>query len=297
MFQQKSRNKSFQPDIPIKNIKELIKEGRSIPFPWESISSSVRSWLEAMAKAVNTQPEFLLLGALSVTSCLMGPDCLFYVRERHQEPCNIFLACLCEPGTGKTQAYKLAVEDPLNALPVEILVHDYTSKGLFEHLKSRGGRALICHAEMTSFFENLLKRQCEGSGERQMFCRFHDGNSKIIRTSHGKSGKKEETRDEREQLDKMSLVIGGFCQPQPYINLHQLLGTSDDGFLDRISVCFVNSVILKEQEVQVWNEVLDSFNITRFHGMIVLLNNLKQYASLLFITLALGLGIDTVKCK
>ena len=106
-------------------------------------------------------------------------------------------------------AYKIAIEDPLDGLPIEILVHDYTSKGLFKHLKSREGRALVCHAEMTSFFENLLKKQSEAGGECQMFCRFHDGNSKIIRTSHEKGGKKEEIKDEREQLDKACLVIGG----------------------------------------------------------------------------------------
>ena len=267
MYQHKVRNKSFQQEIPISNIKEVIKEARSVSFPWDSISPAIKTWLEAMAGSVNTQPEFLLLAALSATSCLMGPDCVFHVRDRHQEPCNIFTICLCEPGTGKTQAYKIAIEDPLDGLPTEILVHDYTSKGLFEHLKSREGRALVCHAEMTSFFENLLKKQSEGGGERQIFCRFHDGNSKIIRTSHGKGGKKEEVKDEREQLDKACLVIGGFSQPQPYINLHQLLGSCDDGFLDRISTCIVNSVILKEQEIQQWNEVLDTFSITTFDGM------------------------------
>lgn len=113
-----------------------------------------------------------------------------------------------------------------------------------------------------------MKQQNEGSGKRQMFCRFRDGNSKIIRTSHGKSGKKDETpqdetpQDEREVLEKTCLAVGGFCQPQPYINLHQMLGISDDGFLDRISMCIVNSVILKEKEVGHWNEVLDSYSVT-----------------------------------
>ena len=159
---------------------------------------------------------FLLLGALTVTSCLMGPDCLFEVHQHHQEPCNIFTACLCEAGTGKTQAYKVAVEDPIQSLPTKDLVHDYTSKGLFEHLKTRGGRALICHAEMTSFYENLMKRQSEGNRERQMFCHFHDGNSKIIRTSHGRSTSKQATdapQDEREELTNTCLAVGGFCRP------------------------------------------------------------------------------------
>ena len=270
MYQHKGRNKTFQQDLPISSVKQVIKEARGVGFPWDSIFPTIKTWLEAMAGSVNTQPEFLLLASLSVTSCLMGPNSVFHVRERRKEPCNIFTICLCEPGTGKTQAYKIAVEDPLDGLSVEVLVHDYTSKGLFEHLKSREGRALICHAEMTYFFENLLKKQSQGGGERQMFCRFHDGNSKIIRTSHGKGGKKDDIKDEREQLDKTCLVIGGFSQPQPYINLHQLLGSSDDGFLNRISTCIVNSVILKEQEVQQWNEVLDQFNITTFNGMYLL---------------------------
>ena len=87
---------------------------------------------------------FLLLGALTVTSCLMGPDCLFEVHQHHQEPCNIFTACLCEAGTGKTQAYKVAVEDPIQSLPTKDLVHDYTSKGLIEHLKTRACINLSC---------------------------------------------------------------------------------------------------------------------------------------------------------
>ena len=119
---------------------------------------------------------------------------------------------------------------------------------------------------MTSFFENLLKKQSEGGCERQMFNRFHDGNSKIIRTSHGKGGKKEEIHDERVQLERTCLVIGGFSQPQPYTNLHQVLGSSDDGFLDRISACIVNSIILKEREIQQWNEALDTFSITTYDG-------------------------------
>jgi hypothetical protein len=263
----KGSNRMFTGEIPTMKIKEIIHEARNVSFPWEAISSPVRPWIEAMARAINTQPEFVLLEALTVTSCLMGPDCVFEIRNRHKEPCNIFTLCLCEPGTGKTQAYKVSVEDPLQALPIKVLVHDYTQKGLFEHLNSRG-RALICHGEMSSFYENLLKRQTEGNGERQMFCRFHDGNSKIIRTSHGKGSKKEGAlQDEREELEKSCLSLGGFCQPQPYLNLHHMLGTSDDGFLDRISTCLVDSVILREKEVDQWNDILDTFNITAFDGM------------------------------
>ena len=146
-------------------------------FPVECSSQVYANVDRSNGRAINIQPEFLLLKALTITSCLMGPECIFEIRERHQEPCNIFTICLCEPGTGKTQAYKVSVEDPLGALPVKILVHDYMQKGLFEHLSTRG-RALICHAEMPSFYENFLRRQSEGNGERQLFFCYDDGNAK-----------------------------------------------------------------------------------------------------------------------
>ena len=111
----------------------------------------------------------------------MGPECTFTVRDRHQEQCNLFTLCLCEPGKGKTQAYKIAVESPLQKIPSPILIHHYTAKGLFDHLKTRDGRALLCHAEMSSFLETLIKRQTEGNGERQMFCQLHDGDTTMIK--------------------------------------------------------------------------------------------------------------------
>jgi hypothetical protein len=277
MYQPKGRGKIFQQDVPISKVKDVIKEAQNIRFPWDAIPQPAQSWLQAMAGAINTQPEFILLGALTVASCLMGPECKFEVRSRHNEPCNIFTVCLCEPGTGKTQAYNVAVENPLQCLPSKTLIHDYTSKGLFEHLKTREGRALICHAEMTSFYKSLMKRQYEGNSERQMFCRFHNGNSSFIRTSHGRSNKGQnkqtKAQDEREELESTCLAVGGFCQPQPYVNLHQALGISDDGFLDRISTCIVASNILKESEVEEWNQTLDSFDISEFDGKTELNNS------------------------
>ena len=152
------------------------------------------------------------------------------------------------------------MEQPLESLGENILVHDYTEKGLFGHLKTRRGRAVICHAEMASFFEHLLKKQADGASQSQMFSRFHDGNSKVIRKMHGRKAKDEVVHDEREILQKSSLCVGGFSEPQPYINLHQMLGCS--GFLHRISICMVDCTILKDSEVQPWSEVLDSFEIS-----------------------------------
>ena len=70
--------------------------------------------------------------------------------------------------------------------------------------------------------------------------------------------------DTRAVLDKTCMAVGGFCQPQPFLYLYQILGMSDDGFTDRLSVCLIKLVILTENEIESWNEVLDTFNISNF---------------------------------
>ena len=210
MYQHKVRNKSFQPEIPISSIKEVIKEARSVSFPWDSISPAIKTWLEAMAGSVNTQPEFLLLAALSATSCLMGPDCVFHVRDRHQEPCNVFTICLCEPGTGKAQAYKIAIKDPLDGLPIEILVHDYTSKGLFEHLKSREGRALVCHAEMTSFSKTSLKNRAKEVANAKCFAASMMEILRSLEPLMERAAKRRRLRTKGSSSIKYVLSLGGF---------------------------------------------------------------------------------------
>ncbi|CAB3986274.1 Hypothetical predicted protein [Paramuricea clavata] len=138
----------------------MFAQGKSVPNP-------IESWLQALGGAINTQPEFLMVGALTVVSCLLGTQTDFEVCERHKECCNLFTLCLCEPGTGKMQAYKVAVESPLKNIEPPIIIHDYTTKGLLDHLQSLNGRALLCHPEMLSFYETLLKQQSEGNGEMQ----------------------------------------------------------------------------------------------------------------------------------
>ena len=93
MYQQKGRSR-FQLDVPSRNVKEIIKNGLAIPFPCDAIPDPVRSWFQAMAGSINIQPEFLFMGAITVTSCLMGPDCRLEIRQRHQKSCKLFTPCL-----------------------------------------------------------------------------------------------------------------------------------------------------------------------------------------------------------
>ena len=79
-----------------------------------------------------------------------------------------FVACLGEPGAGKSQVFEISVEAPLKKLPdlaKSMVVHNFTQKGLFQHLVAHKGRALLAHSEMSSFYELILKKQQEGSGE------------------------------------------------------------------------------------------------------------------------------------
>lgn len=56
----------------------------------------------------------------------------------------------------------------------EIIVDDYTRRGLFNHILSHDGRALCAHEEMSAFFDIIQKHQLELSGERQLYCRLYD---------------------------------------------------------------------------------------------------------------------------
>ena len=91
------------------------------------------------------------------------------------------------PGSGKSQAYRMTVRDPLQLLnpPMcTMLVDDYTKRGLFKHLQSHDGRVLLAHEEMGAFFDIVQKRQLEGNAERQLYCRLYDGGQWV--TSTGK---------------------------------------------------------------------------------------------------------------
>ena len=56
----------------------------------------------------------------------------------------------------------------------EIMVDDYTRRGLFNHLLTHNGRTLCTHEEMSALFDTIQKRQLELSGERQLYCRLYD---------------------------------------------------------------------------------------------------------------------------
>lgn len=243
-----------------------IQKAREIPFPLESFPPLFVGWIKALSFSVNTRPEFSLIGAISVVSTLMGPKTKLKIRDRYSEPCNLFTVCLSEPGAGKSQAFEISVETPLKHLaqPAQsVVVHDFTRKGLFQHLVAHQGRALLAHSEMSSFYELILQKQQEGSGERQLFCRLYDGNAEWTLTSATGSGEGEK----REVLSESSLALGGFTQPEPFMQLFKPLAKTKDGFLDRILMCMFDKAtpIARRRGRDVVREVRGVFH-TRICG-------------------------------
>lgn len=83
-------------------------------FPWQQcMPQKIADWFTTVAKAHNTLPEFMFVTALSTTAALMGPQSQISVREPYSEPPNLFTVCLGPPGSGKSQAFRLSIIDPL----------------------------------------------------------------------------------------------------------------------------------------------------------------------------------------
>lgn len=168
------------------DVTDIILQAQRIAFPWrEGVPEKIRIWFETFAKSRNTAPEYVFIGAVVTTAVLMGPKSFVKVGETYREPINIFAVCIGPTGSGKSQACCVTVEEPLQFLesPLStILIDRYTRVGLFKHLQTKNGRALIANDEMGAFFDLVQKRQREGTAERQLFCRLYDGRKLISST-------------------------------------------------------------------------------------------------------------------
>ena len=157
---------------------EVSKAAQDAPFPWkDAVPEDLARWFEMFAKSRNTLPEFVFTAALTTVAAIMGPKVYVRLRKEYPEPVNLFTICMAEPGAGKSQAFRMSIIDPLMSLggPMSnILVDEYTRRGLFRHLQRNYGRGLLAYEELTSFFDQVHRKQLEGTGERQMFCRLYD---------------------------------------------------------------------------------------------------------------------------
>ena len=185
---------------------------------------------------------------------LLGGRTKLIVRPTYKECPILYSVCLADPGAGKSSAFEVATQ-PLNECGLRDLIVDrYTQAGLFDHLlnESHGGVALLISSELGMFLESVLKRQVEGAGERQLFCRLHDGTmwSRVTGNS------------DRMEVGSPCIVIGGYSQPEPFIETYLNLTSRNDGFPDRLLLSTPPSVALHEEEIDEWNELLsESYNV------------------------------------
>ena len=64
------------------------------------------------------------------------------------------------------------------------------------------------------------------------------------------------------------LALGGFTQPEPFMQLFKLLARTKDGFLDRILMCSISLHLLQEEEeIELWCDKLDMYSVQGLKGM------------------------------
>ena len=84
-----------------------------------------------MVSSQRAQPEFFV----------GPPQSVIQATVFFKEHANILILTLCNIGTAKSAAYKIAVDEPLtelNAVIGRLTVQDYTCKGLMQHLVQHG---------------------------------------------------------------------------------------------------------------------------------------------------------------
>ena len=103
----------------------------------------------------------------------MGPkqNWLYNQVTVNRATCSLFALVNLEPVNHKLLNWQLKDQyESSQNLQTLLFFDDFKQKGLFQHLVAHEGMALIAHSQMSSFYELILKRQQEGSGEQQFFC-------------------------------------------------------------------------------------------------------------------------------
>ena len=232
---------------------------------WPLVSpEAIADYLEVQGYSVSSSPEQVFMGLPAVIPGLLGGRTRLVVRPTYKECSILYSVCLADPGAGKSAAFDV-VTKPLDECGLRnLLVDRYTQAGLFDHLMNErhGEVALLISSELGMFLESVLKKQVEGAGERQLFCRLHDGTMWSQVTGNS----------DRIEVSNPCIVIGGYSQPEPFIETYLHLTSKNDGFPDRILLSTPPSVALHEEEIDEWNDVLSqsyrNMNLSRVYTFI-----------------------------
>lgn len=218
-------------------------------FDWPKISpDGVGDYIESLGRSVNSSGENMLMGLLAIIPGLIGSGGQLEVRKNYAEPASLFSISLADPGAGKSPAHSLLTRELCKANLSHLIIDRYTQNGLFDHMMNNDGVAIMFDAEMGMFLENVLKKQSEGTGERQLLCKLYDCTawSKV-------SG-----NQDRMEIPHPVPVIGGYSQPDTFIKTFIQLMERNDGFPDRFLLETPKPISLHEEEIDEWEEVLST---------------------------------------
>lgn len=166
------------PGVPLEMYHEAIINAGSEMLPWrDNLPANVVSTIEILSYSANTSPDFVFLALLTATATTMGPSTTVQCLD-YEEPVNVFTMCIGYPGSGKTQALKIAIESPINRILASwnsgVILDDFTREGFRKLLQAKDGRVLIASDEIAGFFSSLDS----GSGaDRYLLCRLFDCSS------------------------------------------------------------------------------------------------------------------------
>ena len=114
---------------------------------------------------------------------------------------------------------------------------------------------------MQTYYYNIMQKQNEGYGERQLMNKLYDGASRWIMTSA--DCLKNEGKENRQNLLENALSILGFAQPQPFIEKYRPLAGIRDGFVDQLLVCTIKQKMLLEEVLKV--SLSECLNVDNYH--------------------------------
>ena len=188
------------------------KQGKELGIPWEDICpAQISDWLDMFSKAHNTTREIPLASILPTVACLMGQSTIKVGCRIKAESVNLFVICLCDPGAGKSPAFKHGCAQPLR----------------LRQLKATPGhKVIIGKEEASQFFEQLLGGSREKSRiDLERLIRLYDGSTWVY-TRGDKTA--------RQIIDNPGVSLSGYSQPNRFFPIYVTLKERRDGGVDRM---------------------------------------------------------------
>ena len=190
-------------------------QGKEFGITREDICPArISDWLDLFTKAHNKTREILLASILPTVACLMGRSTIKVGCRIKAESINLFLICLCDPGTGKSPAFRHGCAQPVR-LHVEakgdipLFVDEFTEAGLFRQLKATPGqKAIVGKEDASQLYEQLLGGSREKSRiDLERLIQLYDGSTWVYTRGD---------QTARQVIDNPGVSLSGYSQPNRF---------------------------------------------------------------------------------